>query len=88
MKFRANRVKMNHTEARRVLRGEGAYAGVLDDLEDRANRVAEAAGPGFEADVYVGPERARGGVITATVDAQIEEARNHTLLRAIDAARD
>jgi hypothetical protein len=80
-------VRLNHSEVRRLLRGEGIYAGVLEDLRRRAERVAEAAGPGMEADTYVGRNRARGGVITATPAAMEAEARDRALTRAMDAAR-
>lgn len=82
------RVTLNHSEIRRMLRGEPPYGGVLEDLRERAERVAARAGPGFEADTYVGRNRARGGVITATAEAMAAEARDHVLLRALDAARD
>lgn len=81
------RVTLNHREVRRLLRGEGQYAGVRADLERRARAVAEAAGDGMEADVFVGRNRARGGVITATPAAREAEARDRALTRAMDAAR-
>lgn len=82
------RVTLNHSEVRRMLRGEGQYVGVLHDLRRRAEAVAAAAGEGFEADTFVGRNRARAGVITATPAAMEAEARDHTLIRALDAARD
>lgn len=81
------RIELNHSEIRRLLRGEGQYVGVLHDLQARAERVAEAAGDGFEADTFVGRNRARAGVITATPAAMEAEARDHVLVRALDAAR-
>jgi hypothetical protein len=81
------RIELNHATVRRLLRGEGEFVGVLHDLEERARRVAELAGPGMEPSVYVGPARARSGVITATADAIVAEARDRALTRAIDAAR-
>lgn len=61
--------------------------GVRDDIEARAKAVAAEAGEGFEASVEVGKSRVRGSVITATSDARVAEAVDHTLTRAIDAAR-
>lgn len=81
------RVMLNHSEVRRMLRGQGPYAGVLHDLETRAERVAEQAGPGMEADTFVGRNRCRASVITATPEAMEAEARDHALTRALDAAR-
>jgi hypothetical protein len=60
---------------------------VLRDLERRAERVTQAAGPGHRTDSDVGDNRARAAVITATYDARRGQARHKTLLRALDAAR-
>jgi hypothetical protein len=56
-------------------------------VEDRAKAIAEAAGPGNEAEVSVGPNRARAAVVTKTFDAMRDEATEHTLTRALDAGR-
>jgi hypothetical protein len=72
---------------RRLLRGEGQYVGVRSDLMRRAEAVAEAAGPGMEADLFIEEGRARVGVVTATAQAMVSEARDRSLTRAIDAAR-
>lgn len=63
---------------------------VLAEMERRGERVAEAAGDGFEVD-----SQARAGnrqvprvsVRTATIEARLAEARDHVLERAIDAVR-
>lgn len=60
---------------------------VKADLEARANRVANAAGEGFEVDSEVGPQRARASVRTVTFDAMKSEAEDRALTRALDAAR-
>lgn len=60
---------------------------VKADLKRRADRIAAAAGPGFEASVVSGRNRARASVITATPEARLAEARDHVLLRALDAGR-
>jgi hypothetical protein len=60
---------------------------VRADLKRRTDRIAAAAGQGFEASVEVGRNRARGSVITATPEARSAEARDHVLLRALDAGR-
>jgi hypothetical protein len=59
------------------------------DLERRAKAVAEAAGgePDYQADAWIGKDRARGTVRTATHKARRDEANDRTLTRSIDAAR-
>lgn len=79
-------------ETRFVFRYEGLVellksGGVLADLERRARAVAAAAGEGHEASAVVGKNRARASVITATAEARRGEAKDHRLLRALDAAR-
>jgi hypothetical protein len=63
---------------------------VVDLLEGSAERIARAAGPGFEVDVtpQAGRRRTpRVSVRTATFEARLAEARDHVLERAIDAGR-
>lgn len=60
---------------------------VLADLEARGQRIAAAAGDGYEAEASIGSARARVTVRTATPDAMVTEARDHTLLRSLDAGR-
>lgn len=60
---------------------------VQDELERRGERIAAAAGPGHEVDVWIGFDRAHVTVRTATREAAVREARDHTLLRALDAGR-
>jgi hypothetical protein len=64
-------------------------ADVEDHMLERAERVADAAGgaPDYEEGSFVGHDRARSFVRTATIEARRDEATNHTLLRAVDAAR-
>lgn len=60
---------------------------VQRDLGRRADRIAGRAGPGNEADVTVGRNRARAGIVTATADAMVAEASHRTLTSALDAGR-
>lgn len=62
-------------------------APVQADLLRRAERIAAAAGEGFEASVVAGENRARASVITATFEAREAEARSGALTRALDAGR-
>jgi len=64
---------------------------VMDELNRRARRIADAAGPGYEtrpATVTGGRVRGRTSVKTATTTARRNEARDHKLLRALDAGKD
>lgn len=77
------KVKLNSKGVRELLRSQE----VLADLEERADRVAAAAGPGHRVEAEIGPNRARAAVITDTPEAMVAEATNRTLTRAVDAAR-
>lgn len=77
------RVQLNRGNVRKLLRSEEVQA----NLKARADRIAAAAGPGMEAGVTVGPNRARTSVITATPEAMLAEATDRKLTRAIDAGR-
>jgi predicted GIY-YIG superfamily endonuclease len=81
------RLKLNSSEIRKMLRGEGQYAGIAADLNRRAKNIAKAAGDGMEVDSDVGPNRARASVRTATPEAMRREAQQKALTRAIDAGR-
>lgn len=60
---------------------------VAADLERRADAMAVAAGDGYEVRTSESKSRARAIVITATPEAMVDQARNHTLERSIDAGR-
>lgn len=81
------RIKLNRREVRRLLRGEGQYSGVAEDLKRRADNIAAAAGDGMEVDTGVGRNRARASVRTATPEAVEAEATSRALTRALDAGR-
>lgn len=75
-------------DLRRAALGEIAKSkAVGDDLDRRARAIAAAAGPGFKALGGMESRRERATVITATRGAILDNSRNGTLLRALDAAR-
>lgn len=67
----------------------GDIGSVRADIHARAERVAAAAGPGFEVDSGIVPSgrRFRAAVIAATLGAKLAEADGLALTQAIDAAR-
>lgn len=75
---------------RGVFRELRTLPGVLADLAERGERIASAAGDGYEssgARVTGGKGRGRVSVRTATTSARRREARDHTLLKALNAGR-
>lgn len=77
------RIVVNQAAVAELLKSPEVQA----DLMARAERIASAAGDGFAANSIIGAHRARASVITATVQARVEEARNRTLTKSIDAGR-
>lgn len=61
--------------------------GVVADLGRRAEAVADAAGAGYEASTFEGRNRGRASVITGDWRSRVDNARNQTLLRSLDAGR-
>lgn len=60
---------------------------IAADVDARAGRIAAAAGEGYLASPHEGRTRHRASVITATAEAMVDNARNDTLLGALDAGR-
>lgn len=56
-------------------------------VDGAGERIAAAAGNGFEASPHEGRTRHRCSVITATPKAMVVNARDNTLLGALDAGR-
>lgn len=54
----------------------------------RAQKVKAAAGDGFDESVFVGKNRARASVITATAEARRKQSKDNILQRALYAGRD
>lgn len=79
------KIELNSPGLVELLKSDGVKA----DMERRAKAVALAAGgePDYQADAWIGKDRARGTVRTATHQARRDEAENRTLTRAVDAAR-
>jgi hypothetical protein len=78
-----DRVDVNSDAIRQLLRsGE-----VQRELLRRAKLIAAAAGDGYEAESMIGQNRARASVRTVGPAAAMDEAIDHTLLRALDAGR-
>lgn len=64
---------------------------IMSDLQVRADRIADRAGPGFKATpvgVTGGRGRGRAAVVATTKNANRRNAREHTLLRSLDAGGD
>jgi hypothetical protein len=79
----AARVELNYQGISDLLYSEG----VRKDLDRRAKAVAARAGDGMSSEVQRGRDRYRGAVWTESMHAKRGEAKDHRLLRALDAAR-
>jgi len=77
------RIEVNSEGIQAVLKSDE----VRELLRAKAERIAAAAGEGFEASSMIGKTRARASVITATRAARLAEATDRTLTMAIDAGR-
>lgn len=77
------RIDLNRSGVRDLLRGDAVQA----DLKRRADKIAQAAGPGHKVNVSVGRNRVRAEVVTDTFQARAREATGRSLTRAIDAGR-
>lgn len=78
-----SRVKLNN-KGFRALRTE---PGVKRDLMKRAQRVADAAGDGFEAHESPSKNRARATVGTRSYKARRRQAKDNVLQRSLSAGR-
>lgn len=83
MARKKTRIKFNYAGFNAVRRS----AGVDEDLEGRARRVAAAAGPGFEVRRTINPGRVGYLVYAETLEAMEAEAVDKALTSAIDAGR-
>lgn len=75
-----------------VHKNEGYRALLTDpavqaDIQARAQRVANAAGEGYEMKASVPRRRARAAVIAVTHEARRDNSANNTLIRSLDAGR-
>ena len=65
--------------------------GIVKDLEARAEAIASAAGDGYEVGSRQGQivkqGRWRASVVTGDFDAILDNARNNTLLKSLDAGK-
>lgn len=77
------KVVLNSKQVRAVLRSREAELNLLA----RAQRIASAAGSGFEAASAVGSNRARASVYPTTSAAKRAEAKHGALSKALDAGR-
>lgn len=76
-------VVLNSPGVQELLQGQE----VRRELLRRAEAVARAAGPGHRSQVERGRDRQRAAIWTDTMAARSSEANDHTLTRALDAAR-
>jgi tRNA A37 threonylcarbamoyltransferase TsaD len=75
------KVTLNPSAVRALLRSPEIQA----DLLARAERIAETAGPGMEASVKKGKNRARALVLTDTAEARRAEATSRRLSSSLQA---
>ena len=73
------KIELNSAGVREMLRSREIQA----MLSERAAAIAEAAGSGYETDIYVGRNRANAGVYATTDKAMKDNLENDTLLKAL-----
>lgn len=77
----ATDIRLNTRSLQKIMRGEEGT--IRKDLDERARRVARAAGPGYSAEGWVGRFRYRQNVSSD----KIIKVSQSPLLRSVDAAR-
>lgn len=77
------KIKINHGAVRQLLTG-GDIETIMIGL---GRKIAAAAGEGVEVSSWVGRNRVRVTVRTATPEAMLDEAKNRTLTRAVGSGR-
>jgi hypothetical protein len=78
-----SKIKLNNKGIRDLLRSKEMVA----DLNQRAGRIAQAAGDGHSYEATAGRTRALASVWTTSAEAMRAEATERNLTRAIDAGR-
>lgn len=73
------RVELNSAGIRELLRSPE----MVEAVRSAAEKVAERAGAGYEADAQAGPNRAVARVTAATAEAYYSNLKNNTLLKAL-----
>lgn len=75
-------ITINHAAAEEILKSEA----VIEEMLDLAEQIVEKTGKPFddyEIEDWVGINRARVSIFTATQQARVNEATEHTLLQAL-----
>lgn len=75
------------TQVKIVIDNAGLRALATPMIESAAERIAAAAGKGFEPSVQQGKTRPHGIVKAATFKARRDNARHNSLLKALNAGR-
>lgn len=83
LKFNVKRVKLDISGFDELRKDPNLVA----DINARAQRIANAAGAGYEVSPRTGKKRHRASVITESYEAANDNAENNTLLKAMDAGR-
>lgn len=83
----AKRVRINSDVAEKILKGQ--VGNVVQVMESLADDIMSATGQPdeYERETWIGVNRARVSVVTATTKARRDEATDHTLLSAMDSVR-
>jgi hypothetical protein len=78
------KLSLNHKEIAKILTGQ--TGNLTDILEAKATEIVGNTGKpasDYEIETWVGRSRVRVSILTKTRQAQINEATDHTLLRAL-----
>lgn len=79
-------IELNDEGIQALLKGAEVQAAVASRIGAAMSAVG-GTDAGYKSEVYVGRDRVRGQIWTATGEAMQDEAENRTLTRAIDKLR-
>lgn len=73
------KIKLNRNGVKEMLRSQA----MMDACKKQANRVVKKCGSGYDVSCYTGANRVNAMVYTTTYEAQKDNRKNNTILKAV-----